>query len=294
VFNHFSGGVFLTRSNILILLSHAVIPCFFAWGLSFIFASGFTDFSVGAVLLIAATVGGELGNQVGYVGLVGGGIAVGVGLLFVNFIIYNYTKIPSWVAGLGLAMIYEAIMASYAQMKMLGGGQVVLLGDNVRSLGRVPVIFVVFAIGLVVVYMIYNKTSVGLNIRAAGGNPEVAKMMGINIKKTYIMAGICAGLFFGCAAFINESYAGRVLAMTGLTSISQIFQPLAALLLAQVLQKRINLMIAIPIGALVIAAIFNMLTIAGVPSGTWQETILGAIVIVFGILAQRGFKGVVK
>lgn len=294
LFNALNGGIFLTTSNIGIVLSHAVIPCFVAWGLSFIFASGFTDFSVGAVMLLAATVAGVWGNEIGFFGVIAGGLITATALLTLNFVIYNVTKIPSWVAGLGMAMVYEAIMAAYAQARMLSGLQVVSLSDEFRSLGQVPYIFIVWAIGLVLVYFIYNRTTVGLNVRATGGNPEVSRMMGINPRKAYILAGVLAGVFFGFAAFVNESYAGRVLAMTGLTSISTIFQPLAALLLAQVMQKRINLMFAVPIGAFIIAAIFNMLTIAGVPSGTWQETILGAIVIVFGILTQRGFKGVVK
>ena len=66
-----------------------------------------------------------------------------------------------------------------------------------------------------------------------------------------------------------------------------IFQPMAALMLAQVLQSRINLIIGIPICSLLVYGIFNMLTIAGVPSGTWQEAVLGFIVILFGVIAQR-------
>lgn len=294
VFNVFSGYKFLSLSNISILLSHAVFPCFFAWGLSFIFACGYTDFSVGAVVLLAATASGILGNQIGILGVVIGGLVVATGLLYFNFFIYKITKIPSWVAGLGMTMIYESILAIYGQLQMLQGAQVVSLDTELRFLGQVPGIYIVFVIGLILVYFIYNRTSAGLNVRAVGSNEQVSKMMGINAKKAYMTAGILAGVFLGFAAFIDESYAGRVVPMTGLTSISTIFQPLAALLLAMVMQKKINLMIAIPIGAFIIAAIFNMLTIAGVPSGTLQETILGAIVIVFGIIAQRKVKGVVK
>jgi hypothetical protein len=41
-------------------------------------------------------------------------------------------------------------------------------------------------------------------------------------------------------------------------------------------------------------AIFNFLTLMNVPSGTWQETVLGISVIIFGVLANRNTKEVVK
>jgi ribose transport system permease protein len=73
-----------------------------------------------------------------------------------------------------------------------------------------------------------------------------------------------------------------------------VFQPLAIVLLAQILQKRLNIIIAVPICAVIIFAVFNLLTILGVPSGTLQEAFLGAFLIVFGVVGQRGVKGVVK
>jgi ribose transport system permease protein len=295
VFNNAAGGIFLTRLNINIMLSHAVIPCFFAWGFSFIYTSGVTDFSLGCVLLIACTMAGTLGNMWGYFGVVIGGIGTAVLLLLINFIIYDLTKLPTWITALGLTMIYESLMASYAMTRMREGRQVVSLQAEYRQLGQPPWIFIVFAIGLVLAYFIYNRTSAGLNMRAAGSNPAVAKMMGINVRRAYIAAGLIAGVFMGFAAFLNESYSERVIAMTGLSSISLIFQPLAAMLMAQVISKsRLNMIFAIPICAVMITVAFNMLTIAGVPSGTWQETILGAFVIIFGLISQRGYKGVVK
>ena len=143
-------------------------------------------------------------------------------------------------------------------------------------------------------YIIYNKTTIGLNIRATGNNEEVAKMMGINTRKTLIFAGIIAGFFIGCAGFLTESYAGRVIGVTGLASIATIFQPISAVLLAQVLQKYVNFTIAIPIATVFIVAIFNLMTLLGVPSGTWQQVVLGLTVIMFGIIAQRKTQGVVK
>ena len=101
-------------------------------------------------------------------------------------------------------------------------------------------------------------------------------------------------MFIGVAAFLQQSYSARTTVKTGLTSMYMVFQPLAIYLLSQILLKIINIIVAVPICAFIIYAIFNLLTILGVPSGTMQETVLGAFLIIFGIIGQRGFKGVVK
>ncbi len=291
LFNVVFDGKFLNASNVISVLTHAVIPSFIAWGFSFIFACGYVDLSVGGVIVLAANIASTLGNRLGYPGIVIGGLCVAVLLLFINFSIYVHSKIPSWIAGLGMAMIYEASAVIYWKNIMSKG---VDLDKEYRGLGHVPGIFVVFAIGLILAYILYNRTTIGTNIRAIGSNPEVAKAIGIKTAQTLIAVGIISGIFIGCAAFVNISYNVRITAKTGLTSLSLIFQPLAVLLLAQVLQKKINLIIAIPICAVFVSAIFNMLTIASIPSGTWQEAILGLCVIVFGLIAQREVKGVVK
>ena len=293
-FHLYSGGRFLTPSNIVVLLSHAVIPSFMAWGLAFIFACDFTDMSIGAVLILSATAAGVLGNQFGYPGVIIGGLGVGMILLTLNFFLFVSAKVPSWVAGIGMAMIYEAAAVFYSTFRADQGLGTVQLGEELRGLAKFPVIYIVFAIGLVVAYILYNRTQVGMNIRALGGGLDVARSLGIPVGRTLFFVGVIAGFFVGCAGFLRESYNASVTAQTGLTSLSQIFQPMATMMLAKVLQSKINLIIGIPICALCVYGIFNILTILGVPSGTWQEAALGAIVLIFGVFAQRGVKGVVK
>lgn len=115
-----------------------------------------------------------------------------------------------------------------------------------------------------------------------------------NVSKTLIIGGIIAGLFFGIAGVVKESVSIFTPAQGGLTSLSTVFQPLAAVLLAKALSKNINRIIAVPISTFIIVVIFNVLTLLGVPSGTFQEFLLGSVVIIFAVFAQRGVKGVVK
>lgn len=294
VLNVVVDGKFLTFQNFTIILSAATVPAFVAWGFSYLFACGITDLSAGAIIVLAATASAIVGNALGYVPMFIAAVLVGVLCLAVNMTLFQVTKIPPWIAGLGMTMVYETIAGYYSQVWVSQGLRVEGLADEMRVLGRSPAIYIMLVIGFIIAYVTYNKTSIGLNARAVGGNADVAQMMGINTRRALMLGGLMAGFFFGFAGVMKESYAGYVVAQTGLSSLSTVFQPLAAVLLAQALQKHINIAIGIPISTFLIAMIFNILTLMGVPSGTFQEFLLGVIVVVFGITAQRNVKGVVK
>ena len=294
LFNIIAGGKFLTLLNIKNIISHAIYPVFIAWGFCFLFACGYTDMSIGGVIVLGSFAACALGNRIGISGVVIGGMAVGLVLVFLNFIIFTYTKIPSWIAGISLALIYEAIAFALKTNSNTSKAVTSALNKDYRLLGQIPWSIILLAVGLVVVYLLYNRTTIGLNIRALGGNKAVSRSMGINIDRTLLAVGLISGLLIGVACVMQESYAGQTSVKTGLTSINMIFQPLAIYLLAQILSKNINIIIGVPICSVILYAVFNMLTIMSIPSGTLQEAFLGAFIILFAVIGQRGVKGVVK
>lgn len=294
VLHFLSGGNLLSPQNLLIMFSSMTLPTLIALGFTFIFACNITDLSPGAIVLVTANVAGLTGNAFGIPMMLLATIGVGILCGLLNFSIYRFSKIPPWIAGLGMTMVYEAVVGAYSATCTKSGSTVVNLEDQYRIFGQKPLIFVVLIASVVIAYVIYNNTNVGINMRAAGCNEGVARTMGINVTKTIIAGGVIAGAFFGMAGVVKEGYAAFTPAQSGLTSLSTVFQPLAAVLLAKTLSKYINRIIAVPISTFLIVLIFNLLTQFGVPSGTFQEFLLGAVVIIFAIIAQRGVKGVVK
>ena len=294
IFNLLSGGSFLEWTNLKGILARSVYPSFIAWGFCFLFACGFTDMSIGGVVVLGSFAACIAGNSFGLPGVVLGGLLVGLVLIFFNFLIYTYSGIPSWIAGISLAMIYEAIAFLLKISKSTKALISTSLAREYRVLGQLPWSLILLFIGMAVVYFLYNRTTVGLNIRSLGGNRDVAQKLGINVRRTLLSVGLITGILIGVSCFLQQSYAGQTTVKTGLTSINIIFQPLAIYLLAQIIQKRINIVICVPICAFILYSIFNLLTILGVPSGTLQEACLGGFIVVFGVIGSRGVKGVVK
>ena len=295
VLHFITGGKLLMPSNILNLLSSMTVPAIMAIGFAFVFGSNVTDLSPGSMVILAATVAGiagEAGLPVPVMVILS--ILTGIVCGGLNFSIFRFAKIPPWIAGLGMTMVYEAIAGYYQSIRVSNGKSVVTLSGKYTALGSVPYIYVILAVVIAAAYIIYNHTTAGINLRAAGCNEQVAGVMGINVTKSLIVCGLIAGAFFGFAGCMKESYAQFTNPQTGLSSLSQTFQPLAAVLPGKALSKNINYMIAVPIGSFLIILIFNVLTLLGVPSGTFQEACLGLVVVLFGMLAQRGTKEVVK
>ena len=287
-------GKFLTGNNISALLAMAIIACFSAWAFCFIFACGYIDLSLGAILILVGNSAGELGNAFGVPGIILGGLAAGILLCGINFSVYLYSKIPAWIAGLALCLIYEAIGAFYGKNAVANGGQVVLLREDLRGLARAPWIYLIFAVALVAMYYFYNRSSLGLSMRALGGNRKVSEAMGIKTNKVILLVALITGIMIGIGGFLTESNNGQMLIRSGLKSLTQCLKPLSIYLMAAVLEKKINIIIAIPICAVLEFVLFNVLTLAGVPSGTLQDACSGLLIIIFGIFAQRGSKEVVK
>lgn len=289
-----TGSRFLTRRNLGIIVSHAVIPTFITWGLIFSFTSGMIDLSIGAIVVLASNLAGILGLKFGYAGLIVGGLAAGVALQALNGFVFLKTKIPPWVAGLGMAMIYESIGAFYSNMAVRSGGMVVSLGSQLRSLGQLPYNVLMLVPGLIAVYILFCRTSIGLNVRAVGSDIRVTKEMGIDPNRAKFLGMLVCGLFIGLGSAINQSYVGQLLPRTGLTTVSTIFQPLTAVLIASSMAAIFNVVIGVVLGTISLSALFNALTLLGVPSGTWQEVVLGALVIAVTVVSMRGEEGVVK
>jgi ribose transport system permease protein len=193
-----------------------------------------------------------------------------------------------------MAMIYESIGAFYSNAAVRSGGMVVSLGSQLRGLGQLPVNVLMPIPGLIAAYILFCRTSIGLNVRAVGSDLRVTKEMGINPDRAKFLGMLVCGVFIGLGSAINQSYVGQLLPRTGLTTVSTIFQPLTAVLIATSMGAIFNVVIGVVLGTISLSALFNALTLLGVPSGTWQEVVLGALVIAVTVVSMRGEEGVVK
>ena len=292
--NIITGFTYLELSNIKVIVTTSVYPTIIAWGLCFLFAAGYYDLSIGSVIVLGSFATCAFGNIYGYPGVILGGLIAGTLLIMINSVIFVYIKVPTWIASLCLTLIYEAVAIFLRQYKPTLKYVDAELDKGLRMFGKIPVNLYLIAACFIIIYLLYNRTSIGLNIRAIGGSKEVSASLGVNTRKTLLLTGLICGIIIGIASIVQESYNVRTPVMTSMTSLQMMFKPLAIALLAQTLQNRINIIIAVPFCSVVIYGVFNLMTFFGAPSGTLQEVFLCVFIIAFGMIGQRGVKEVVK
>lgn len=63
-----------------------------------------------------------------------------------------------------------------------------------------------YAIAVVaVMWVIWNRTTLGKNMFAIGGNREAAKVCGVNVKRTIIIVYIIAGLLYAFGGVLKQA-----------------------------------------------------------------------------------------
>lgn len=290
-----SGYRVLSGENILNVLLHAAFPMLASWGMMFIFTGGLMDLSVGANLLLAGNVGALFACQLGwgYPGLI-------LGAVLTSVIATQFTThcsitlgIPAWVSGLGGALVLEAILAQWSNV-LSATNETLPTMDRYRGLGMMPGAFILMAIGLAAAYICFSRTTLGINLQAVGANPGIASAMGINVRKTIILATVIGSVYISFSGISDISMAGKLSAITGLNSLGTISKALSATLLANSMSTIFVKPAGIVFSSIIVAFLFNILTIFGVPSGTMQNICLGLVIIVCGILSHLRYKGVVK
>lgn len=295
VCNVLVGGKLLSFNNIRTILSNSVFPVFASFGLCFIFTGGLIDLSVGANILLSANVGAFLAESLGlgYPGLIIGSVLCAIVAEQLCVQCSLTLHIPAWISGLGSALILEAILAQWSASLAAQSNKLPNL-STYRALGKMPVMAIVMLAGFVVAYIIFNKTTLGINLQAIGGNASVAELMGVKVKKTIMSATVVGGIFIGFAAITNISFTGKLDCSSGLNSLNIIFKSLAATLLADSIQNIFTKPVGILFSGIAVVALFNILTLFGVPSGTYQNIALGFVVIFCGVLSHWNHRGVVK
>lgn len=289
-----TGGTFIEISNLKVIVSNSIYPSIIAWGFCFLFAAGYYDLSLGGIIVLASFSSCVFGNLFGYPGVILGGMVVGTLLVLLNSVIFVYTSVPTWIASISLTLIYEGFAVFLRMNEVTKPFVEVELRKDFRAIGNTPWnIFLLIAI-FIIVYLVYNRTNIGLNIRALGGSREVSRALGVNTVKALIWTGLICGLLIGASSVVQQSYNGRTTPLTALTSLQLMFKPLAIALLAQILQKRMSIIVAVPFCSIIIFGVFNVMTFFHIPTSTLQEVFLCLFIIAFGLVGQRGVKEVVK
>ena len=208
-------------------------------------------------------------------------IAVTVGL--VNGFICNETKIPPLIVTLSTATILQGVTLAY---RFAPGGAVpkIISGFINYKFG----IFTVSAVIIVVLYALFifimSRTSFGVHVYAMGGNPEFARMAGVNVKRVRIITYIISACLAVVAGFVISART-----TTGIPTIGSSFQldSLTAVIIGGAsFAGGMGFVAGTLAGAILVSVISNVLNIASV-STFYQYIATGGILLLAMIINSR-------
>ena len=294
---------FLSMTNILNILQNASTKGILALGCAGLIVLAGTDLSIGRVLGISAAVTASLVQSVTYtsrmyptmvssLGAFGlliplfASIAVAVAFSMINGFGVAKLHLHAFIVTLGTQLIAYGANCLYIESQPSGTAQALSTLDQTFldisaggiMLGelRVPVVVIYFIVLAAIVWVIWNKTKLGKNMFAVGGNTEAAAVSGVNVAKTIMLVYLMAGVLYGIAAFLE---AGRITAVGANTGLNYETDAISAVVVGGVsFSGGVGTIQGVVIGAVIMQAIVYALQFLGVHPYI-QYIIRGLIII---------------
>ena len=297
---------FLSMNNILNIMQNASTKGILALGCAGLIVLAGTDLSIGRVLGISAAVTASLVQATTYasrmyptiVSSLGGiglliplfaSIAVAVVFSMINGFGVAKLHLHAFIVTLGTQLIAYGVNCLYIESQPSGTAQAlstldatfldVSAGAFYIGTVRIPYVVIYFIILAVIVWVIWNKTKLGKNMFAVGGNTEAAAVSGVNVAKTIMLVYLMAGVLYGIASFLE---AGRITAVSTNTGLNYETDAISAVVVGGVsFSGGVGTIQGVVIGAVIMQAIVYALQFLGV--NPYIQYIIRGLIIILAV-----------
>lgn len=281
VFGILNPGAFLSFGNMTNVFAQVAILTIIASGATVVMVTGHIDLSVGVTATLAGATASLLmigGTAVPLAILAGvlAGTAVGV----VNGILVAYLRI-------------SAIVATLATLTTVGGLSYIVtdgttlygMPDSFSWLGQaralglpMPIYFA--AIVALLVWVLLRYTTIGRQWYAVGGNAEVARLSGVNVRMNVLLAFTVSGFACSIGGIILVS---RLSSASSTSANDYMMLAIAAVFLGMTVLKSGQANIGgTLVGVGIIGVLQNGLNIEGV--NTYVQQVLTGVIIIAAVL----------
>jgi D-allose transport system permease protein len=273
-----SPKYFFTISNLIQIILQSSINIIVGVGEFFSILIAGIDLSVGSIMALTGMITAKLlvaGVPV-IVSILIGGIVVGGLLGFINGFLIVKTKLHPFIITLGTMSIFRGITLIISDARPVYGlpSQFTLGVAGWIWLIPIPVIIAI-TISIILTF-ITEKTKLGRNIYALGGNPQSAWFSGININLHKIVVFVISGICAGIAGVVLTARLGAAEPLAG--QGYELFAIAAAIIGGTSFFGGRGRIVGVVMGALIIGVINNGLNILNVDT-YYQQIVMGSLII---------------
>jgi inositol transport system permease protein len=283
---------FLSPLNLFNVMRQVSIFGLLAIGMTFVILTRGIDLSVGSLIALTGLVGaavakggfesrfavGTATEAAGYgwpLALLAA-IAVGMACGFLQGIAITKLKVPPFVVTLGGMSAFRGAALLFA-----GGGPISGFDEGYRwwgqgYVGQVPVPVIIFAVAAVIAWVVLRYTRFGRNVYAVGGNPEAARLSGLNVDRITLSVYVIIGFMAGLGGFVLSARLNSAEAVAGLTYELTVIA--GVVIGGTSLFGGVGTIFGTVIGTMLIGVLLNGLVLNNVSSYV-QQIIIGVIIV---------------
>lgn len=277
---------FRTVGNFLSLLRQSSINGLIAFGMTCVILTGGIDLAVGSILALSTAL---------CAGFISNGMPVGLALILalvigtvlgmISGLLITKGRLQPFIATLVTMTVYRGFTMIYMDGKPISnlGNSFTLKVIGKGNFYRIPIPVITFILIFGVFMFILEKTTFGRRIYAVGSNSKAAKLAGVNIDKTKLIAYAISGCMASLSGLILLSRLG-----SAQPTLGSGYEPdaIAAVALGGTSMNGGRGRIwGTFVGVLIIAVLNNGLNILGVSS--YYQSVVKGIVILIAVLSDR-------
>jgi len=292
------GGGFLRPQKIFDLLNDNAYLIIIACGLTIVMICGGIDISVGGVTsLVVMSCVVHLNANGSILSAVL--MALGIGLAFglVHGYLVAYLDIQPFIVtlagmffarGMTTIVSVEPQKAAHEGFKQLTSTKIEIpwLGYTAKNGNLIPArmeIGVVIALIIVVIiFFMLQRTVLGRNFYALGGNSQSALMLGINVRRTRFTAHLISGLLAGIAGFVFMMHTGAGNASNA--AGAEMNAIASSIIGGTLLSGGVGSVAGTFFGVMTLATIKSIVVTSGLRDPWWQSITTGAMLCFFILL----------
>jgi len=273
---------FISLRNLTNILTEGSIYGIIAVGMTFVILTAGVDLAVGSLLALAgmvgATVAGLFGADVSFSWLaaLSSAIFVGAAAGYLQGKAVTWLRIPPFIVTLGGMTIWRGATLILHDGAPISGFDAAYRWWGSGTILHVPIPVALFALVAGLGYIVQRYTRYGRHVYAVGGNPEAARLNGLNVAAIVTSVYVIVGVLSGLAGFLQSARLGAAEATAG---SGYELRVIASVVIggASLSGGRGGIGGTI-IGALLIGVLTNGLVIMHV-SSYWQQVVIGLIIV---------------
>ena len=276
---------FLTTRNILTVLLQSSTAAVLGIGMTFVIIQGGIDISVGSSVALTSMVVGILLTRtgVGFGVSCLGGLMVGFVIALINGWLISKFSLQPMVVTLGTMGIARGLTFVSTAGRPIFVRDATLLRIGGGKLGVVPIPVLVALACFVAGYLILHYTEFGRYVFAIGGNPEAARLSGVDVARVRITVYAICGL---CASIVGILVTGLLAASEPTIGLGMELEAIAVVAIGgTAMSGGAGGLVGTMLGAVLIGTLKNSMNLLNVVS-YYQQVLIGSIIVI-AVLVDR-------